>query len=282
VARYGLGVVDAVALSVLAIVVGLAAGIARGGRLRNVARLRVDLPWLLGVGVIVPALVSRFDPPLGVPLVMAALVALLAFAVANLRLVGMTIVAIGIAANLAVLVVNAGMPVRASALVHAGLAHEHELGNVEIRGAQRLEHPGDRLMFLADIVPFSPTRQVLSFGDLIVLVGAADVAANLTLRRRRRIASLSREAHAALISIAPPADRAGTAASITLRQLAQALRTGYGEPAAGVIDLRDRERVEQARRDATPIGPPVRNRRRAVVDLDEIVIEDEKLTPTGE
>jgi hypothetical protein len=92
-------------------------------------------------------------------------------------------------ANVAVVVLNDGMPVRRDALVSAHLATADEVDRVEISGVQRLERDGDRLLFLGDVIPLPETNQVLSFGDLIILAGLADVAANLLLGRRRATAA---------------------------------------------------------------------------------------------
>jgi hypothetical protein len=114
-----------------------------------------------------------------------SLAGLIVFALRNRALLGMSIVALGLGANLAVVVLNDGMPVRREALVSAGLASADEVDRVEISGVQRLERDSDRLVFLGDVIPLPETEQVLSFGDLVILVGLADVAANLLLARRR-------------------------------------------------------------------------------------------------
>jgi hypothetical protein len=153
---------------------------------RNVALARVEWWTLLVVGVFVPVLVDRIDPSHSVALVVLALLALVVFTLRNRRLAGMAIVAVGVLANLTVLVLNDGMPVRRDALVSAGLATQQELDRVEIAGVQRLERPGDRLVALGDVIPLRATSQVLSIGDLVILVGLADVAANLLTGTRRK------------------------------------------------------------------------------------------------
>jgi hypothetical protein len=234
---------DALILSLLAILVGLFIGLLRHGRLRNLSLVRVRWWPALALGVVVPAAVDRLDPPAAVPLVAFGLVALLVFALRNTHLVGMSIVAVGVLANLVPLLVNDGMPVRADALVSAGLAARDEIDRVHIRGAQRLERPDDSLTFLGDLLPVPETRQVLSFGDLLILVGVADVAANLTLRRRRAAAELPDSATAALLAIAPPPERVDADPVVDLRQLETALSHGYAErpdprPTVELIDLR--------------------------------------------
>jgi hypothetical protein len=178
-------VLDGLVVSILSILVGLYAGLLRGGLVRNVALARVEWWSLLVVGVLVPVLVDRIAPAHSVGLVVLALVALIAFTIRNKHLAGMAIVAIGVCANLTVLVLNDGMPVRREALVSAGLASEQEVDHVEISGVQRLERSGDRMVFLADVIPLAATKQVLSIGDLVILVGLANVAANLLTGTRR-------------------------------------------------------------------------------------------------
>jgi hypothetical protein len=181
-------VLDGLVVSLLSILVGLYVGLLRGGKLRNLGRAHASWWGLLVVGVTLPALVSRIDPSGAVVLVVVALVALVVFARRNRHLLGMGIVAIGVTANLTVVVLNNGMPVRTDALVDAGLAEVHEVDRVEISGVQRLERDGDVAVFLGDIIPLRATKQVLSIGDLVILAGLGTVASNL-LRNRTRAAT---------------------------------------------------------------------------------------------
>lgn len=180
--------IDGVVLTVLAVLVGLVVGFLRRGRLARVGHAPVRAKTLLLLGVVIPALADRFTREVAVPLVVFALAALFVFALANVRLVGMSVMAVGILANLLATFLNHGMPVRQDALVAAGLATSEEVARVELDGARRLEEPTHRLRILGDIIPLEETGQVLSFGDLVILVGLADITANLTLRRRRRAA----------------------------------------------------------------------------------------------
>jgi uncharacterized protein DUF5317 len=191
-ARYGRRVIgDGLVVSMSSILAGLYIGLLRGGRVRNLGLARIEWWGLLVVGVAVPVVVDHTEPSRAVTFVTVSLLALILFAVRNRALTGMTIVAIGLCANAGVMVLNDGMPVRRDALVAAGLATSDEVNRVEISGVQRLERDGDRLLFLADVIPLAETNQVLSFGDLIILAGLADVAANLLLARRRPSAASS-------------------------------------------------------------------------------------------
>jgi hypothetical protein len=180
--------IDGILLTVLAVLVGLLAGFLRRGRLERVGHVRVRAKTLLLLGVVIPALADRFTRDVAVPLVVFGLACLFAFALRNVRLVGMSVMAIGILGNLLATFLNDGLPVGRHALVAAGLASPADVDRVELSGARRLEEPTHRLRFLGDIVPLPETGQVLSFGDLVILVGLADITANLTLRRRRATA----------------------------------------------------------------------------------------------
>ncbi len=176
---------DGVVLTVMAVLVGLFAGLARRGELANLFARPVRAKALLVIGLAVPALADRFTREVAVPLVVIGLAALFAFAIVNVSMIGMSVMAIGILANLMATFLNGGLPVSRHALVAAGLASRDQVDRVELSGARRLEAPTHRLRFLGDIIPFDETGQVLSFGDLVILIGLADITANLTLRKRK-------------------------------------------------------------------------------------------------
>jgi hypothetical protein len=205
-ARYGRPVIgDGLVVSLSSILAGLYIGLLRGGRLRNLGLARIEWWGLLVVGVTVPVIVDHAEPSRAVTFVTLSLLALVVFAIRNRTLTGMSIVAIGLCANVAVVVLNDGMPVRRDALVAAGLATADEVDRVEISGVQRLERDGDRLLLLADVIPLAETSQVLSFGDLIILAGLADVSANLLLARRRPAAASGARPSQPPPAPAPPA-----------------------------------------------------------------------------
>ena len=113
-----------------------------------------------------------------------SLVLLLWFALANLHLTGMGVMAVGLCANVVPIVVNQGMPVRAEALVHADVARADDVGSIELSGGRHLERPSDDFVVLADIIPVPAAGQVVSFGDLIIFVATIDVIVHLVRRQR--------------------------------------------------------------------------------------------------
>src|SRR5713101_637509 len=101
-------------------------------------------------------------------LLVASCVLILAFAARNLVLRGMGIVLIGIACNALVITANQGMPVKIPP----------EWKNETWTQATVKHHPqqaDDKLRFLSDIIVLKGRfDSVLSFGDLILLVGLCD------------------------------------------------------------------------------------------------------------
>jgi hypothetical protein len=177
--------------TVIALAVGVLLGFATGGRPSNVGRRPLQLLslLLLSAGLQVVAEVLDLPDTLGLALVLVSYVGLSAFAVANIRLVGMPVVLVGLLANLAVISINGGMPVRASAIVAAHASTPDEIASIDF-GAKRHLADGDLVSWLGDIIPVRPTREVLSFGDLILAFGIADVVFRLLRpaeHRRRRL-----------------------------------------------------------------------------------------------
>ena len=106
---------------------------------------------------------------------------MIAFAIFNLHLTGVVIVAIGLSCNLLVLLVNDGVPVRIDAIVDVGV-DEAAVSSAELGPGRRLEEPGDRLEPLTAIIPVPALSMVLTFGDLVALFGLANVAFRLARR----------------------------------------------------------------------------------------------------
>jgi hypothetical protein len=177
---------------VLAVALGVVAGFARRGRVSNLGERAFRSAWLLVIGVVLQAVTEIFHLP-NTPDVVAVLVsyaALALFAVRNLGLAGMGVVAIGLVLNIIPIAVNQGMPVRASAVVESGIASNRAgVAGLRFGGKRHLATSDDHLMVLSDILPDPVFHEVLSFGDLAMSVGIAAVVANLLLPPRRRRSS---------------------------------------------------------------------------------------------
>lgn len=171
---------------VLAIIIGFVVGIARRGRLRAIAGARVVSLPLFVIAVAIGVAVDQLDLPRPGWWALAGLVVAFAFTVRNLMIVGMAVIGVGIIANLVPIAVNGATPVRGDALIEAGMVDADEIERVVLSGPREVADDDTRLGWLGDTIPVAAADQVVSFGDLIILVGVADVIANLMLLRRRR------------------------------------------------------------------------------------------------
>jgi hypothetical protein len=176
----------------VALVVGVLLGIAAGGRPSNIGRRQLRLAWLLAICALLQVVAEVLDVPqtVGLVMVLASYAGLSAFALSNIGLVGMPVVLVGLLANLLVIGLNAGMPVRESSILAAHASTPAEVHSIDFGAKRHLATDDDRLEVLGDILPVRPTREVLSFGDLILAFGVAVVIFRL-LRpadaRRRRV-----------------------------------------------------------------------------------------------
>jgi hypothetical protein len=110
-------------------------------------------------------------------LLVASYAVLTLFVVANIRMPGMPLIALGFVLNIVAIAANGGMPVSDQALRVAfgnGYAEQRrELVTGHGGAKHHLRSEDDVLIFLADVVPVpAPLRIVVSVGDLLALVGA--------------------------------------------------------------------------------------------------------------
>ena len=144
-----------------------------GGRLGALAEVRLRLPWLLPaalalqvLAISLPGVPDRLRPPLHV----ASYLVAGAFLVANRRLPGAPVVALGAAANLLAIAANGGvMPASPAAVAAAGLPPDPG----GFANSAVLADP--RLAFLGDVFAIPrgwPLANVFSVGDVLIAVGA--------------------------------------------------------------------------------------------------------------
>jgi MFS family permease len=160
----------------------IALGLVLRGRLANLAEVRFRFAWLglLGVALQLPAISGTA----GDLLLLASFLCLLAVVVLNLRQPGFVLVLLGLTLNVLVIGINQGMPVSRAAVIASGQAATLP----ELRASDSPKHhlmrPGDRLTFLADVIPIGPPiRQAVSVGDLAALLGIGWFVVG-TMRRR--------------------------------------------------------------------------------------------------
>ncbi len=171
-------------VTLVALLLGLAAGLVAlvvKRRLRDIPLAPVRWPALLVVAVLVYRAPAWLDASGALALgpVLAAYAGLVVFAAANLRLRGMAVVLVGLLCNAAVLVVNGAMPVDEEAVVAAGVAREEELPRLDLEPPREWRAPEHRLVLLSDIIPVPALREIVSFGDLILAVGLANLVFRL-------------------------------------------------------------------------------------------------------
>jgi len=161
-------------LLLVALVIGLLAGIATGGKLGNVANLSIRWPWLVVAALVVreAAILSPLSGVDGVQyLYVAALAALVAWTAWHAtRLRGAWIVAIGAALNLLVVIVNgARMPVATE--LAGRLVERGHIGQYVVMGS------GTNLGWLGDWIGVpGPLGGAYSPGDVVIAIGIAAVA----------------------------------------------------------------------------------------------------------
>lgn len=186
--------------TMVAVAAGLLIGHLGGGRLEHIGDRSFRFWPVLAAGVVLQAVSGPTGGEAGGALLLASYGLLLAFAAANVLRVGMWMVALGIALNFLVIAVNGGMPVRPTALVAAGVVEPGQLAAVSFEGKRHLERPSDRLLVLSDAVPVRALREVVSFGDVALAVGVADVVVHLMRPPRRRAAPPGPRHRAPLLS----------------------------------------------------------------------------------
>lgn len=172
----------AICMSVILLV-----GYLSGGRLRNLANLEIEWPWLALIGL---ALQFVTGPGSTVPLVCLYLsfALLIVFTIKNIRVFGFAVILAGVLCNLLVIGINGGMPVSKAAL--RGSDQGRFLGDLENNPYPKhhLATDDDLLRFLGDVIPVpEPVAQAISFGDILTYggVGMVVVGAMRGPSRRR-------------------------------------------------------------------------------------------------
>jgi Family of unknown function (DUF5317) len=170
-----------------AIPAGLIAGWLGGGRLSAIGRLQIRLAWLAILGYVAQSLlfapsISRLAGP-AVPLLYTATNALvLAVLLANARIRGMLVVALGAFCNLAAIALNGGyMPADRGAYAANGMRTEVYL-NTRFLDHAFLPYLGDWIA----LPRWLPGTNVISVGDLLIGLGIALVIAAAMRNARLR------------------------------------------------------------------------------------------------
>lgn len=162
-----------------AIPIGILAGLLVGGHFDALAAFRFRWSWLAVAGLLIQVvlftptgdeLAGGFGPALYVLSTLGVFLAV----VRNIRLPGMSLVALGALCNLAAITANGGfMPASAAALAAAGLGGPGSHTNSVV-----LEHPALELLTDIFAIPaWLPMANVFSVGDVLIGVGIVIVIA---------------------------------------------------------------------------------------------------------
>jgi len=160
---------------VLPVVGALVVGLLLGGRLGNLAQLRLRAIWLFFVAIAlqvvafpVAALPWTTDESVATVLWLASYALLVVAAALNRRIDGVLVVALGMSLNLVAIVANGGtMPVLPGAMLSAGGSHT-TLNNSTATADPQFSWFVDRWA-APDWIPLA---NVFSIGDVIIAVGA--------------------------------------------------------------------------------------------------------------
>ena len=148
----------------LVLVIAIAVGLARGGKISNLAEIGVRAWWLLIVGFAL-LVTARFLPrsmhDLAVGLVLASYVLLLIFILMHRQMAGLWVAGLGILMNFTVIAVNGGMPVMLEAVEVAFGSADMALGAKHVLLTEETH-----LAFLADVIPLP--YGVISLGDVFL------------------------------------------------------------------------------------------------------------------
>ena len=164
-----------VRLALVAMFVGLLAGTIARGRPSNLTRLPVRWTPLLAV-FLGATIAAHRGVPGAFAFLLIGLAAFGLFAFSNaLAVRGLLLVGVGLTLNFGVIADNHGMPYRPSAIVSAGAAGRVTAKSADLVPSKSIaehpESPSDQLLWLADIIPLRPLREVISVGDLLIGVG---------------------------------------------------------------------------------------------------------------
>lgn len=152
---------------------GVLAGVGSGGRLSNLARVRIRRWPLLGAALTGQLVAGAVPGHARAAVILACCAAVAAWCASNRAgrlLAGMAAFGLGLLANVVVIAANLGMPVSPTALREAGYSP-----SLAVARGHLYKHvvmaPDTVLRGLGDVVPLRWFHLVASPGDVVMLVG---------------------------------------------------------------------------------------------------------------
>jgi Family of unknown function (DUF5317) len=182
----------------VAILVGVAAGLVLGGRPGHLAHLQLRWPGLIFLALVMQVVI--FTTWLPVPRSLLPFLYVLSNVIAlvwlgrNIRVAGIPCAAIGAGSNLAAILANGGrMPVDGTLLSRArGAAEEAAIASAQSPSNSVLADSHTHLLWLTDrflLPPPFPFPTVFSIGDLLIGLGVAWLIAAGMRGPRRAVAT---------------------------------------------------------------------------------------------
>ena len=149
------------------LLVAIVIALLRGGRLSNLAEVRLRWWWLLLIGLAMQLAANVISTDVAVWLILGSYVVLILVVAANRKQEGMWLAGIGILMNFSVIALNQGMPVLPEAAVLAGA----DSTDLLLDAKHVILDSSSKLVFFTDIIPIRFLRQVISMGDVFLAVG---------------------------------------------------------------------------------------------------------------
>ncbi len=164
-------------LIAVVLVVATLLALIRGGKLRNIIDVELNLWWLLPVGFLLQAATAwlpedaAWAAGFGLGMILFSFFLLIVVVLANRVRAGMWLAGIGILMNFTVIALNGGMPVLAEAAFVASGFEQADLVIADYKHVELVS--GTVLSVLADVIPLRllGIGQVISLGDVLLAVG---------------------------------------------------------------------------------------------------------------
>jgi hypothetical protein len=184
-----LGTVSRVTFFVLTLLAAVLVVVATKGSFRRLGRIQFRILWLLFVALGIQIVLEYVTFPkdriddLGLAILLLSYVLIFVFCYVNRKVKGTSLIAIGIALNVLVIVLNQGMPTKDDVLERNGR-------EVHVPIARTVKHrPQDDdtvLPFLGDVMTLPGARNTqFSIGDIVIALGIVDVCFEASRRPRR-------------------------------------------------------------------------------------------------
>ncbi|HEX2027750.1 MAG TPA: DUF5317 domain-containing protein [Nitriliruptorales bacterium] len=171
------------AFTPLVVVVAVALGYARGGRLRRIADADLGWGWLLFAGLALQIAVDLLAARglvgwASTATLLLSQVLVAGWIVANRYRPGMPLILLGLVSHAVVIAANGAMPVDPEAIAAIGLR-----GMDPVPGKHELMTEATRLAVLGDVLPLPPLRTVISVGDVVLAAGLIPLVHHLMTYR---------------------------------------------------------------------------------------------------